>query len=193
MIHWFVAHTRYGAEERTASRLPPDTFETYVPKFKKRYTGEKRNYYEPRVLFPTYPFVRFDPNQSGWHDALALAGIRWLLGDSEGPIPLRDREIASLKARENKGFVDTGEPAEFQRGDRVKLRNGSIVDILGRVQYMDERGRVSVLVEMFGRATVALIPSRRLEPADNQMTVKFRNSPAISPSRCRSNGRASPL
>ena len=182
MIHWFVAHTRYGAEERAASRLPT-WIETYIPKFKRRYRGEKRNYFEPKVLFPCYPFVRLDLDQPGWHDALYEAGMFGLLGANGEPLPLIEREITRIKSREINGFIDLGEPAEFRRGDRVKLRNGGPFDIPGVVQYIDDRGRVSVLMQLFGRATVALIPSRRLEPADNQMTVKFPNSPATTNQR----------
>ena len=179
MINWYAAYCRYGSESHAEERLNWQGFETYLPMFKKKFIGVKRAYYEPRPLFPTYVFVRFDIDRNGWRDILSTGGVRGLVANGHGelPVALPERAVIQLKAREHGGYVTFENKPKFHNGQWVKITDGPFLDNLAQVAYLDDQERVAVLLNLFGRATVAHLLSCHLEPADNQMTVNSGRSP----------------
>ena len=75
------------------------------------------------------------------------------------------------------GYVQFEEPRRLLVGQRVKVLEGPWFDNFGELQYLDDRERAKVLLEIFGRKTVVQLLSCHLEPADNQMTVNSGRSP----------------
>ena len=178
-MNWYAVYTRYGREFYVEERLNWQAFETYLPMFKKKFIGAKRAYYEPRPLFPTYLFVRLDLNKNGWGNVLSTSGVRGLVANGRGDNPIAVSELAinSIKSREAMGYVQFKEPRRLLVGQRVKVLEGPWFDNFGELQYLDDRERAKVLLEIFGRKTIVQLLSCHLEPADNQMTVNSGRSP----------------
>jgi transcriptional antiterminator NusG len=83
-------------------------------------------------------------------------GVGDFTGAAGKPIPMKDEEIRKMLGQE----VKKDEPSapkikmQFATGDRVKIKEGGFDGFEGMVDKIDETsGKVSVLVEIFGRST----------------------------------------
>jgi transcription antitermination factor NusG len=86
--------------------------------------------------------------------------------ENEWPLVVREREVAELRARENRhGYVVmTPVPEPFARRAKVRIVGG-VLD--GRVaRYMGEqRGKCRVEVDMLGRVVNLVVPEENLVAA----------------------------
>jgi transcription termination/antitermination protein NusG len=94
--------------------------------------------------------VRNTPNVTGF------------IGAGTTPIPVSNQEIEYLQKRMG---VDTPQfQIEVQEGDAVKVVDGPFKDFDGKVSETDEaRGKVKVLINMFGRDTPVELDSLQIE------------------------------
>lgn len=104
-------------------------------------------------LWPGYLLVKMNLTDESWHYVKNTAGVIEFLG-GEKPTALSDREVDEiLKDLEDKKQKVT-QKHKFEIGDRVKITDGVFVNFLGTVtDVFHEKGRLSVLVSIFGRDT----------------------------------------
>jgi len=78
--------------------------------------------------------------------------VTGFVGSGTVPMPLRQEEIDNLFTR-----MEVKEPKyklDVKAGEQVKITDGPFKDYEGRVNDVDEeRGKIKVLVSMFGRET----------------------------------------
>jgi transcriptional antiterminator RfaH len=55
----------------------------------------------------------------------------------------------------------------LREGQRVKVAAGPFADLVGRLERLDEKGRVSVLLELMGSLVRVALPQRMLAPHDD--------------------------
>jgi transcriptional antiterminator NusG len=79
------------------------------------------------------------------------------------PIPISPEEMKELQKR----MVSAGESKykiEFSVGDPVKIVDGPFKDFDGKVSDVDEeKGKVKVLISMFGRETAVELDSLQIK------------------------------
>ncbi len=114
----------------------------------KRRTREQK-------LYPGYLMINMVLNDDTWYVVRDTTGVGDFTGSAGKPIPMREHEISKMLGREQ---VKEVEPAkvkiEIQTGAHVKIKEGSFEEFEGTVDSVDEAsGKISVLVEIFGRAT----------------------------------------
>ena len=114
---------------------------------KRRVTEQK--------LFPGYLLVQMVLNDETWFLVRNVSGVGDFTGTAGKPIPLGDAEAARIVQQQQDVVV---EPARslpvFNLGDRVKICDGGFEGFTGVVGSVDDSsGRVSVLIEIFGRPT----------------------------------------
>ena len=109
-----------------------------------------------RKLFPGYVFVQMIMADDAWYvvrNTPAVTGFAGATSDDRAkPTPLPDAEVdqilkqmTSAQPRVNVGF---------QIGESVLVTDGPFSDMIGVVDAIDvDKGRVRVLVSMFGRET----------------------------------------
>lgn len=104
-------------------------------------------------LWPGYLLVKMTLNDESWHYMKQTAGVIDFLG-GETPTALSDAEVAEiLKDLEDKKQKVT-QRHKFEVGDRVKIIDGVFVNFIGTVsEVFHDKGRLSVLVSIFGRDT----------------------------------------
>ena len=120
--------------------------------------GGKRREVE-RKLLPGYVLVqiKLDPktNRLGndsWHVVSGTAGVTGFVGSEDQARPLPAEEVASIigQTRVEEPRVRVG----FAVGDRVRLSSGPFLDFIAQVEEINlDKGKVRVLVTMFGRET----------------------------------------
>ncbi len=159
--HWYVVHTASGHEARVSEtlrqrvetmNLTDKVFELLVPTQDRVIirSGKKVNVKEK--IFPGYLLIKMILDDNSWLTVRTTPGITGFVGIDNKPAPLSDAEVQNIQK-----FVSS--PAKrfktkLSVGEAVKITDGPFSDFLGTVNEVDEeKGRVKVLVSIFGRET----------------------------------------
>ena len=104
-------------------------------------------------LWPGYLLIKMNLNDESWQYVKNTNGVIDFLGGDK-PTPLTDGEVNDiLKDLEDKKQKVT-QKHKFEIGDRVKITDGVFVNFIGTVtEVFHDKGRLSVLVSIFGRDT----------------------------------------
>lgn len=159
--NWYALHTYSGYEDAVARNLKQriesmgmedKIFGVLVPKEKKiKIKGGKRLTAEERI-FPGYVLVDMIVTDDSWYVVRNTPRVTGFVGSGTTPTPLSPEEIQSLQKR-----MKVEEPKhkiDIELNDPVKINDGPFKDFDGKVSEIDsERGKIKVLVSMFGRET----------------------------------------
>lgn len=104
-------------------------------------------------IWPGYILVKMELNEQTWDYIKSTNGVIGFLGGEE-PSDLTDAEVeqilSDLKSKKEKVV----HKYEIDVGDTVKITDGVFVNFVGTVtEVFHEKGRLSVLVSIFGRDT----------------------------------------
>jgi transcription termination/antitermination protein NusG len=104
-------------------------------------------------LWPGYLLVKMTMNDESWQYIKNTPGVIDFLGGDK-PTALTDHEVEEiLKDLEDKKKKVT-QKHKFEIGDRVKITDGVFINFIGTVsEVFHDKGRLSVLVSIFGRDT----------------------------------------
>ena len=118
------------------------------------FKGGKRKVFK-RKLYPGYLVVQMEINEETWFLVRETPGIGDFTGAAGHPTPMHPREVASILAKqEEKADEAPRLKISFRAGDRVKIKEGTFENFEGEVASIDEtNGRVTVLINIFGRST----------------------------------------
>ena len=127
-------------------------FNVIVPKEKKiKIRGGKRQITEERI-YPGYVLVEMVVTDDSWYVVRNTPRVTGFVGSGTTPIPVSKEEIDELQRR--MGVEEPKHKIDVKVGDMVKINDGPFKDFDGKVSNVDEeRGKVSILVNMFGRET----------------------------------------
>lgn len=168
---WYVLHTYSGYEDAVAKSLAQrieslgmedKIFNVMVPKEKKIKirNGKKRTVEEK--LYPGYVLVEMVVTDDSWYVVRNTPNVTGFVGSGTIPLPVSLDEMLSLKKR-----VEVEEPKyniDFLIGDAIKIVDGPFKDSDGKVSGIDkERGKVKVLINMFGRDTPLELDSLQIK------------------------------
>src|SRR3989339_102423 len=157
--HWYAIHTYSGYEDSVARSLQQRVeslsfedkiFNVLVPKEKKiKIKGGKRDVVEEKI-YPGYVLVEMIVSDDSWYVVRNTPNVTGFIGAGVIPVPLSNEEIETLMKRT--GVEEPKYKFDIAVGESVKITDGPFKDFDGRVSEIDEeRGRVKVLVTMFGR------------------------------------------
>lgn len=127
-------------------------FDVIVPKEKKiKIKGGKRTIVEERI-YPGYVLVNMVVTDASWYVVRNTPNVTGFIGLGTTPTPVDPKEIESLKKR--MGVSEPKYKIDVKVGDSVKISEGPFKDFDGKIQETDdEKGKVKVLVSIFGRET----------------------------------------
>lgn len=108
-----------------------------------------------RKLFPGYIMIQMILNDETWYLVRDTGGVGDFAGAAGKPLPMEQHEVDRMLGRIKED--STAAPKvkiAFSSGDMVKIREGTFESFEGTVEGVDEHsGKVSVLIEIFGRST----------------------------------------
>lgn len=159
--HWYAIHTYSGYEDNVARNLKQRVeslgfedkiYNVLVPKEKKiKIKSGKRETVEEKI-YPGYVLVEMIVDDASWYVVRNTPNVTGFIGAGTVPTPLANVEIETLMKR--MGVDEPKYKIDVAVDDRVKITDGPFKDFDGRVSEVDmERGRVKVLVTIFGRET----------------------------------------
>jgi len=158
---WYAIHTYSGYENAVARNLKQridslnmndQIFNVIVPTEKKiRVKGGKRVTEEERI-YPGYVLVEMIVNDESWYVVRNTPRVTGFVGSGTQPVPLSETELQALMGRMTD---DTPKhKVDLSVDDMVVITDGPFKELEGKVAETDEeRGKVKVLVSMFGRET----------------------------------------
>ena len=158
---WYAIHTYSGYENAVVRNLKQrieslgmedKIFEVVVPKEKKiKMKGGKRTEVEEEI-YPGYVLVNMIYDPDSWYVVRNTPRVTGFVGAGVVPVPLEQKEIDSLFGR--MGAKGVKHSIDLVVGESVIITDGPFKELEGRVGEVDEdRGRVKVMVPMFGRET----------------------------------------
>ena len=169
--NWYVLHTYSGYEDAVAKALKQRVeslsmedkiFSVLVPKEKKiKIRNGKRKTIEEKI-YPGYVLVEMIVTNDSWYVVRNTPNVTGFVGAGTTPVPISFNEIEILKKRI--GTDEVQYKIEVDLGDLVKITDGLFKDYNGKVSEIDvERGKVKVLVNMFGRDTPVELDSLQIK------------------------------
>lgn len=159
--NWYVVHTYAGYENAVMRNLKQrieslgmedKIFNVIVPTEKKiKIKGGKRVEEEEKI-YPGYILVDMIVTEDSWFVVRNTPRVTGFVGSGVYPVPIDKKEIDDLFRRMDSGNVK--HKIDLQVNDAVSIVDGPFKDLDGKVSEVDEeRGKVKVLVAMFGRET----------------------------------------
>jgi len=147
---WYVLHTRSRHESVVSDGLCKKSMEVFLPKIKVRSARRDRKAMIHIPLFPGYVFIKTDLHPHTHLEVVKTAGVVRLLGTHQGPVPVAEETIASLKIMVAAEMpIITGQ--RLQPGDRVMVVNGPFAGVIGTFVRYRNQGRVVVNIEALGQ------------------------------------------
>ncbi len=158
---WYAIHTYSGYEENVAYNLKQriesmdmedKIFNILIPKEKKiKIKNGKRRVVDEKI-FPGYVLVEMVVTDDSWYVVRNTPSVTGFIGTGTTPTPVSEEEIKALQKR--MGVEEPQFKIDVTKGAPVKITDGPFKDFEGKVSDIDEeRGKVKVLVSMFGRET----------------------------------------
>lgn len=106
-----------------------------------------------RKLWPSYLLVHMNLTDDSWQYVKSTDGVYDFLGGSK-PHELNDSEVEDLLRDLESKQAHVTQRHKFEVGDKVKIADGVFVNFVGTItDVYHEKGRLSVLVSIFGRDT----------------------------------------
>ncbi|HTL39529.1 MAG TPA: transcription termination/antitermination protein NusG [Methylomirabilota bacterium] len=159
--HWYVLHTYSGYEDSVAFNLKQriesmgmedKIFAVLVPKEKKIKIKDGKRVTVEEKIFPGYVIVEMIVTDDSWYVVRNTPNVTGFVGSGTIPTPIGDAEIQSLQKR--MGVEEPKYKIDVAPNDLVRIMDGPFKDYEGKVSEIDdERGKVKVLVSIFGRET----------------------------------------
>ena len=148
---WYVVQTQPCAEEKAKWHLIKQGFASYLPRYRRRVRHARKVQQVLRPLFPSYLFVRLDPQACRWRSINGTIGVRHILTDGVMPRFIDSTVISDIMAREDEaGAVRLARPV-FRPGQSVRVTDGPFTDVRGLIEEMRDEDRVVVLLSLLGR------------------------------------------
>ena len=156
MKDWFVLNTKPKKEFHVEKIFNEVGFKIYNPKYK----------HENRIkpFFPGYGFIYFDYPQQ-YRLVRYTRGVKKVVGNRDGPIPIPEEVIREIKAREMNGLIELykyGEEPDV--GDEIEVVEGPLKGLKGIFKReLAEKDRVLILLNYVSYQGQLLIEKKKLK------------------------------
>ncbi len=158
---WYVVHTYSGHENKVAytlqqrielEHLADKILDVLVPMQDKIEIKSGKKITIKEKIFPGYILVKMVLDDISWLAVRTTQGVTSFVGMGNKPTPISETEVQTIvKFTQNEAPVYK---QVFTANDTVKIVDGPFADFIGKVDNVDgERGKVKVLVSIFGRET----------------------------------------
>ena len=154
---WYVVHTYSGYENKVKKDLEKTIknrnleeyfFDIIVPMEEQIEIKDGKRKANLKKVFPGYVLIKMIVTDETWYIVRNTRGVTGFVGSGTNPIPLTEEEIRNM------GFEDVPITVDYDVNESVKIMNGPLEGFIGVVQEINkEKGKVKVLVSMFGRET----------------------------------------
>ena len=158
---WFAVHTYSGYEDRVKKNLElrikfmdggDAISEVIIPteeEIEVR-SGQRRNV--TKKTLPGYVLIQMRMDDQSWNIVRNTPGVTGFVGTGNKPTPLSEGEMSQILTQMTAEApkVKVG----FRKGQSIRVADGPFIDFVGIVEEINpEKGKVKVLLSLFGRET----------------------------------------
>ena len=157
VARWYVIHTYSGYENKVKTDLEKMVknreledffFDIIVPMEEQIEIKDGKRKANLKKVFPGYVLIKMIVTDETWYIVRNTRGVTGFVGSGTNPIPLTEEEIRNM------GFEEVEVKVDYEVNESVKVVSGPLEGFIGVVQEINkEKGKVKVLVSMFGRET----------------------------------------
>jgi transcriptional antiterminator RfaH len=156
MKDWFVLNTKPKKEFQVAKLFYEGGIDFYCPKY----------LHESRVMpfFSGYGFICFDyPGQ--YQLVKYTRGVKRIIGNQQGPIPIPKETIQAIKKREIDGFIELEKYGQHPViGDEIEIAEGPMKGLRGIFsKELTDRERVVILLNYVSYQGQLIIEKTKLK------------------------------
>ena len=158
---WFVVHTYSGYEERVKRNLEQrvkstdtgdEIFQVVVPTEEEIEVKDGQRRTVTKKILPGYVLVQMKMSGQSWNVVRNTPGVTGFVSSGTKPVPLREEEVSQIlrQMMAEAPKVKVG----FRKGQSIRVSDGPFIDFVGVVDDINmEKGKVKVLLSLFGRET----------------------------------------
>jgi transcriptional antiterminator NusG len=160
---WYVVHTYSGHENKVRENLQKminsssiaDHFgQIIMPTEEVAEMKKGKKTITTRKFFPSYILVEMHMTDESWHLVNDMPGVTGFVGTASGPQPLSKAEVERIMGRMDKEKETIIPEIPFTLGEHIRIKDGPFSDFTGVIDEINaERGKLKVLVSIFGRET----------------------------------------
>lgn len=160
---WYVVHTYSGFEqkaklallERIKSTGMQEHFgDILVPSESVIEIRKGQKKMRNRKFFPSYILVKMDLTDESCLLVKSTPKITGFVGSGKNPPSIPEEEVLRITQQIDEGQLKPKMNVIFEKGDSVRVIEGPFNTFNGQVEEVNpEKGRLKVLVSIFGRAT----------------------------------------
>ena len=162
-LRWYVIHTLTGQEEKVRSALQRlvdsdatsgAVAQVLVPMEKVSEVKAGRKKISERRVFPGYVLVQMGMNDDAWYLVKSVPGVAGFVGSGTRPVPLKEEDVNQILQASQEKMEKPIPKVIFEKGEGVRITEGPFNNFNGVVEEINpEKGRLKVMVTIFGRAT----------------------------------------
>ncbi len=159
--NWFVIHTYSGYENKVKANLEKRVesmnmedkiFRILVPMEDEVEIKDGKKKVSKKKVFPGYVLVEMVMTDESWYVVRNTPGVTGFVGSGSKPVPLHNSEINHILRQ--MGVDEPKAKIDLQLKQNVRVIAGPFENFIGTVEEINpEKGKVKVLVSMFGRET----------------------------------------
>ena len=152
MTLWYAVHTQPRKENVASQHLFRQGFDVYLPQHMERRRHARRVDWIKSPFFPRYLFVGINAENKRWRSIHSTVGVSYLVQFGDRPVEVSPDIIDELQAHEDtNGLIKLDSKSLYKPGDKVQILDGTFDDIVGVLEHLDDKERVTMLLNLMGR------------------------------------------
>lgn len=175
-MKWYVVHTYSGYEQKAKAALEERIKSLHmehkmgqvlvpIERVQELGKGGQRKI-SSRKFFPGYIFVQMLLDEETWHIVKNTPKITGFVGHATEPPEVPESEVRAITQQMEEGALRPKPKVLFEVGEAIKVVDGPFQDFNGTVEEVKpEKGKVRVLISIFGRATPVELDFVQVEKA----------------------------
>ncbi len=166
-----MIHTYFGYENKVKDNLErriatlgmeDKIFRVVVPMEQEYEIKDGKRKLTMRKIFPGYVLVEMIMDDDSWYVVRNTPGVTGFVGTGSKPVSLGPGEVQNLLKK--MGISEPLIKLDFDIGQSVKVIDGPFDGFIGIVEEINaDKGKVKVLVSMFGRETPVELSFEQIE------------------------------
>ncbi len=159
---WYAIHTYAGYENAVERNLKQRIeslgmqdyiFNVLVPTKKVVKIKNGKRVEVDEKIYPGYVLVDMIVTEDSWYVVRNTPRVTGFIGaEGTDPVPLKQEEVEAIFRQMEQSKISN--ETQYEKGEIVKIIDGPFSGFEGKINTIDtERGKVKLLVSMFGRET----------------------------------------
>jgi transcriptional antiterminator NusG len=161
-MKWYIVNTLSGGESTAKAsieenarnkKLSEQIGQILIPQENVMELVKGKKASRSRKFFPGYIFVQMRLSDATWHLVKSSSKVTGFLGSTK-PTPVPESEVQRISKQMEIGAEKPRARISFSIGEPVTVVDGPFNNFSGTVEEInEEKGKVKVLVSIFGRPT----------------------------------------